>query len=176
MLKELNEDKLFPKLNIIVCCTKSGIIGDAKPKEGSNGLLWHSKEELLNFKRITDGNVVVFGYNTSKFIPLDLIRKTRDVVIIRPGIFMKDIVNRFKGTGKDIFICGGAYTYKHAINAYDIDTLYVSVLKDHVEVQFTENPLFFNYQDYINNKNYSCEIIDSFNDFTLYKFSKINRS
>ena len=130
------------KLNMIVCVAKDNLIGDSNPT--GNGLLWHSKEELKYFKDITSGNVVVFGENTAKVVPIELMKKDRDVEVLKLGEnTVMSIMKKYTDTGKDIFICGGYGVYKSTLDFYDFDEIYVSKLKEHVEVKHAENPLYF---------------------------------
>ena len=62
-----------PKLNMIVCVAENNLIGDKVPE--GNGLLWHSLEELNYYKSKTVGNVVLFGENTAKYVPINLMKK-----------------------------------------------------------------------------------------------------
>ncbi len=130
------------KLNMIVCVAKDNLIGDANPT--GNGLLWHSKEELKYFKDITSGNVVVFGENTAKVVPLDLMKKDRCVEILKyEENTLQSIMMNYVDSDKDIFICGGYSVYRSLLDVYDFDEIYLSRLKDHVEVKHAENPLYF---------------------------------
>ena len=45
--------KKYERLKMIVCVGENNLIGDKVPS--GNGLLWHSKEELLYYKSITTG-------------------------------------------------------------------------------------------------------------------------
>lgn len=163
----------FPKFKMIVCMTKDGLIGDAEPEPGTNGLLWKSKEELKFFKEKTMGNVIVVGYNTAKYMPLSLIRKTRDVEIHSHDMFISDLQDKYKNTNKDIFICGGAKTYQTYLENYDylsgehFEEIYVSVLKDHVKVKECHKPLYF---PNIKAKGYICVKREEYNDFISYVF------
>lgn len=65
--------KKYERLKMIVCVGENNIIGDKVPS--GNGLLWHSKEELLYYKSITTGQVTLFGENTAKFVPIDWMKK-----------------------------------------------------------------------------------------------------
>ena len=62
-----------PKLKMIVCVGENNLIGDKVPT--GNGLLWHSMEELQYYKSKTIGNVVLFGENTAKYVPINLMKK-----------------------------------------------------------------------------------------------------
>ena len=65
------------ELKLIVCLGKDGLIGDSNPV--GNGLLWHSKEELSYYKEKTVGNIVLFGKNTGVVVPVELMKKNREV-------------------------------------------------------------------------------------------------
>lgn len=169
MLKRLNEDLKYPRLNLIVCTNKNGVIGDRNPEEGSNGLLWHSSEELQTFKKITNGHVLIFGTNTAKYVPIEKMKGTREIYIWDGKISLEELMEKYKGTGKDIFICGGAYTYEYFIKNYYIDSFFISVLKEHVEVKEPKEPLYFYLNDErireITNEPDRISISHSFNDF-----------
>ena len=154
-------------VNMIVCVAKDNLIGD-RNAEG-NGLLWHSKEELLFFKEKTVGNVVVFGKNTAKYVPIKLMEKTRDVVVISSKDRFEDIVEKYKNSGKDIFICGGATVYKHYLETYPMDRLYVSRLKDHVEVKKPTSPL---YLPEVEKYGYEVVAKEEHEDFISYIYEK----
>ena len=153
------------EVNMIVCVAEDNLIGDKNPT--GNGLLWHSKEELNYFKEKTIENVVIFGKNTAKCVPIDLMRKNRDVIVISSKDNFNDIIDEYKYTDKDIFICGGATIYKDFLEKYKMDNIYVSVLKPHIKVNKPNEPLYFP-----DLKDYGYEIVENieYNDFIVYKF------
>ena len=115
-----------PKLNMIVCVAENNLIGDKVPE--GNGLLWHSLEELNYYKSKTVGNVVLFGENTAKYVPINLMKKNREVIVLTLDSKLKDIMEQYKDSGKDIFICGGYTIYKYYLDNYEIDEIYISKL------------------------------------------------
>lgn len=153
------------EVNMIVCVAENNLMGDKNPE--GNGLLWHSKEELNYFKEKTIGNVVIFGKNTAKCVPIELMKKNRDVIVISSKDNFNDIVDQYKYTDKDIFICGGATVYKDFLEKYKMDNIYVSVLKSHIDVKKPNKPLYFP-----NIEEFGYEIVESveYNDFTVYKY------
>lgn len=157
-----------PKLNMIVCVADNNLMGDKNPT--GNGLLWHSKEELGYYKERTIGHVTIFGKNTAKCVPLDLMRKTREVIVISSQDNFQEIIDKYTGSGKDIFICGGATVYKSYLEKYDFDNIYVSRLKPHIEVEKTNSPLYFPKVE-----EYGYEVVESkeYNDFIAYTYRKI---
>lgn len=159
------------KLNVIVCCSPTGVIGDSNPEEGSNGLLWHSSEELKCFKEITKGNVLIFGTNTAKYVPIEKMKKNRDIYVWDGSITLESIIEKYKGTGKEIFICGGAYTYEYFIKKYYIDNFYISILNNSVKIKDAKKPLHFylnreDINDLINDPNRGSSLV-RYHDFDL---------
>lgn len=108
-----------PKLKMIVCVGENNLIGDKVPT--GNGLLWHSMEELQYYKSKTIGNVVLFGENTAKYVPINLMKKNREVIVLTLESRLEDIMKQYEDSGKDIFICGGYTIYKYYLENYEID-------------------------------------------------------
>ena len=157
-----------PEINMIVCVAENNLIGDKTPS--GNGLLWHSKEELAYYKEKTVGNVVIFGKNTAKYVPLEFMKKNRDVIVISSKDNFDEIVKRYMGTDKKIFICGGATVYKAYLEKYSMDNIYISVLKSHIQVSTPNNPLYF---PSVENYGYSIYDTKEYNDFIAYTYKKL---
>lgn len=155
------------EFNMIVCVAENNLIGDKNPI--GNGLLWHSKEELQYYKSLTVGNVVVFGENTGKVVPIENLKKTRDVHILKMGDKIEDILSMYSNTDKKIFICGGATIYRYFLENYQLDKIYISRLKNHIEVKEAVTPLYFPNVDKFGYKKYS-EI--EYNDFVAEVYVK----
>lgn len=155
------------KINMIVCVAENNLIGDKNPE--GNGLLWHSKEELGYYKERTVGNVVVFGKNTAKYVPLELMKKNREVVVVSSKDNFDEIVKRYEDSGKDIFICGGATVYRAYLEKYKMDNIYLSKLKSHIEVKIPSEPLYFP-----NLEEYGYKVVEEkeYNDFVAYTYRK----
>lgn len=155
------------KINMIVCVAENNLIGDKNPQ--GNGLLWHSKEELNYFKEKTVGNVVIFGKNTAKYVPIELMKKNREVVVISSKDNLDEIIGRYEGSGKEIFICGGATVYDFYVKNYPLDTIYLSRLKPHIEVATPTSPLYFpNIEEF----GYKIKNEVEYNDFIAYSYQK----
>ena len=156
-----------PKLNMIVCVGENNLIGDRVPE--GNGLLWHSMEELNYYKSKTIGNVVLFGENTAKYVPINLMKKNREVIVLTLDSKLEDIMEQYKNSGKDIFICGGYTIYKYYLDNYEIDEIYISKLKPHVEVAHASNPLYFP-----DVEKYGYRLVSEidYNDFTATIYKK----
>lgn len=155
------------KLNMIVCVGKDNLIGDKVPS--GNGLLWHSMEELNYYKSKTIGNIVLFGKSTAKYVPINLMKKNREVIVLSRDTKIEDIKEQYKDSGKDIFICGGYTIYKYFLDNFEIDEIYVSKLKEHIEVAEAHNPLYFpNIEEY----GYKPVSQTEYNDFVAYIYKK----
>ncbi|MDH6458022.1 dihydrofolate reductase [Fusobacterium sp. PH5-7] len=156
-----------PKLNMIVCVGENNLIGDRVPE--GNGLLWHSMEELNYYKSKTIGNVVLFGENTAKYVPINLMKKNREVIVLTLDSKLEDIMEQYKNSGKNIFICGGYTIYKYYLDNYEIDEIYISKLKPHVEVAHASNPLYFP-----DVEKYGYKLVSEidYNDFTATIYKK----
>lgn len=156
-----------PKLNMIVCVGENNLIGDRVPE--GNGLLWHSMEELNYYKSKTIGNVVLFGENTAKYVPINLMKKNREVIVLTLDSKLEDIMEQYKNSGKDIFICGGYTIYKYYLDNYEINEIYISKLKPHVEVAHASNPLYFP-----DVEKYGYKLVSEidYNDFTATIYKK----
>lgn len=86
----------------------------------------------------------MFGTNTAKYVPIKLMEKTRDVVVMSSKDKIEDVIKKYENTGKELFICGGATVYKYYLENYPLDKLYISKLKENVEVK--EAKIHFIYQ------------------------------
>ncbi|VWL85029.1 hypothetical protein OMES3154_00306 [Oceanivirga miroungae] len=150
---------------MIVCITKDNLMGSKNAM--GNGLLWDVKEELNYFKEKTMGHSLLFGVNTSKYVPIDKIRKTRDVYILDYSVDVPKLIEKLEGENKEIFICGGYNTYKYFLEKYIPSEIYVSILKDHVLIKESENKLYFpKLEEY----GYKKEMIKEYDDFYAYVY------
>ena len=128
-------------LKLIVCTAKNNLIGDKNPQ--GNGLLWHSKSELLHYKNLTLNNIVLFGKTTTNVVPIELMKKTREVVILDRDTDINKILHHGISSNKDIFICGGLTIYEYFLKYFQIDEIIISRLKDHITVEKPITPLYF---------------------------------
>lgn len=93
-------------------------VGKNRELGKNNGLIWHFKEDMKFFKDTTMGHTVVMGFNTYKSLPGDLPGRHIIVVSFDPvdnveyvnGI--EPIIEKYKDSHEEIFICGGASIYK----------------------------------------------------------------
>lgn len=107
-------------LSIIVAVAENGIIGD------NNSLLWHIREDMLRFRRITSGHPVIMGRKTFESIGRPLPNRT-NVVVSRRNIAIEgctvvhslDEATAAFPAEEEIFIIGGAQIYAQALPIAD---------------------------------------------------------
>jgi len=135
--------KYYKNLKLIVCVGKDNLIGDRTPDENSNGMLWHIKEELIYFKNKTIGNTVLFGGTTAKYVPVELMKKNREVITLHRNMDIPKLIEDLTLQNKTIFIAGGYSIYKYFLDNFEIDEIFLSKIKDSVEVKKAVEPLYF---------------------------------
>lgn len=114
-------------LSIIVAVADNGTIGD------KNSLLWHIREDMLRFKRITTGHPVVMGRKTYESIGRPLPNRT-NVVISRQNMAIEGctVVHSLEEAialfphDEEIFVIGGAQIYAQALPI--ADKLYLTLV------------------------------------------------
>uniref|UniRef100_UPI0035618124 dihydrofolate reductase n=1 Tax=Fusobacterium nucleatum TaxID=851 RepID=UPI0035618124 len=163
------EKRYYKNLKLIVCVGKDNLIGDRTPDEGSNGMLWHIKEELIYFKSKTVGNTVLFGGTTAKYVPIELMKKNREVIILHRNMNIPKLIEDLALQNKTIFIAGGYSIYKYFLDNFEIDEIFFSKIKDSVEVKKAVEPLYFP-----NIKDYGYKIVDKkdYEEFIAYVYKK----
>ena len=152
-------------LKLIVCVGPNNLIGDRMPQ--GNGMLWHIKEELLYFKNLTIGNTLLFGASTAKVVPIELMKKNREVIILHRNMNVPKLIDDLSLQNKTIFICGGYSIYKYFLDNFEIDEIYLSKIKADVKVNEAREPLYLPRVE-----DYGYEIVSSkdFEEFTAYVY------
>ena len=161
--------KYYKNLKLIVCVGKDNLIGDRTPDENSNGMLWHIKEELIYFKNKTIGNTVLFGGTTAKYVPVELMKKNREVIVLHRNMNIANLIEDLTLQNKIIFIAGGYSIYKYFLDNFEIDEIFLSKIKDTVEVKKAVEPLYLP-----NIEDYGYKIVDKkdYEEFTAYVYKK----
>ena len=139
-------------VNIIVAVTENDAIGK------DNKLLFHLKEDMRNFKQLTNGNVVVMGRKTFESIGKPLENRV-NVIISRVKHEDKDNVKwvesleeamkKAKEYEKDIYIIGGGSIYKEALEKDIVDKIYLTRIKKRVNDADTFFPRLDYYDKWI---------------------------
>ncbi|WP_339012222.1 dihydrofolate reductase family protein [Fusobacterium animalis] len=163
------EKKYYKNLKLIVCMGKDNLIGDRTPDENSNGMLWHIKEELIYFKNKTVGNTVLFGGTTAKYVSIELMKKNREVIVLHRNINVPKLIEDLTLQNKTIFVAGGYSIYKYFLDNFEIDEIFLSKIKDSVEVKKAVEPLYFP-----NIEDYGYKIVDKkdYEEFIAYVYKK----
>ena len=101
-------------ISIIAAIGKNNELGK------DNDLIWHIKEDLTNFKRITMGKKIVMGAKTYKSLPKKL--EGREYIVlshslknIENGTVFSDfdkLLNYLQSLDEEVMIIGGASIYK----------------------------------------------------------------
>lgn len=161
--------KYYKNLKLIVCVGKDNLIGDRTPDENSNGMLWHIKEELIYFKNKTIGNTVLFGGTTAKYVPIELMKKNREVITLHRNMNVPKLIEDLTLQNKTIFVAGGYSIYKYFLGNFEIDEIFFSKIKDSVEVKKAVEPLYFP-----NIEDYGYKIVDKkdYEEFIAYVYKK----
>jgi dihydrofolate reductase len=106
------------KCELIVACTKDGIIGY------NNKIPWHIPEDLKYFRNTTLNSIVIMGRKTFESLPNGYLKNRINIVItnkkiINPNVIFTNYENIFSVIEKmqteenrKIFIIGGSEIYK----------------------------------------------------------------
>ena len=161
--------KYYKNLKMIVCVGKDNLIGDRTPNENINGMLWHIKEELMYFKSKTIGNTVLFGGTTAKYVPIELMKKNREVIVLHRNMNVAKIIEDLTLENKTIFIAGGYSIYKYFLDNFEIDEIFFSKIKDSVKVKEAVEPLYLP-----NIEDYGYKMVDKkdYEEFIAYVYKK----
>lgn len=154
------------KVIIIVAVSENDAIGK------DNELLFHLKEDLKNFKKLTTDNVVVMGRKTFESIGKQLPNRINVVVSRKYGNRTKvndnlcyvnsfdEAINMAKKfyVCKDIYIIGGGQIYKEALEKGVVDEIILTRVKKRIDDADT----FFPKLDYY--KDWTIENVESYNE------------
>lgn len=110
-------------IKIIVAVGKNGEIGR------NNSLIWHLKDDLRRFRRLTTGNTVVMGRKTFESLPNGPLPERRNIVLSRnkdyeaPGALVVGSLKEalaLREENETMFIIGGESIYKDALPMVDV--------------------------------------------------------
>ena len=158
-------------IKAILCCDLKGGIGK------DNDLLFHNKEDMKFFKKTTEDNAVIMGYNTylslgSKPLPnrFNIVLTDRIIEIKENMATTRDLkgaIDIYNKMGVDLYVIGGAYVYNQCLQMDLIDEVYVTVVKEVVEDADTHIDL-----NLFRNFNKVERIKDISDKVTIWKLSK----
>ena len=116
-------------VSIIVAVAENGAIGN------QNSLLWHIKEDMQLFRRVTSGHAVVMGRKTFESLGRPLPKRTNIVITRQPLAIegctvvhsLEEALAACPEGEEECFIIGGAQIYEQALPL--ADRLYLTVVE-----------------------------------------------
>lgn len=119
-------------VKLIVCTDLQGNIGR------NNNLLLHMREDMKFFKKQTNGNIVVMGYNTWLSLPNKPLPNRKNIVLTDENISnvttSNNIFKILETYGKeDIYIIGGAYVYNECLRLGIVDEILITIVPTVIE-------------------------------------------
>lgn len=137
---------------IIVAVSENDAIGK------DNKLLFHLKEDMQNFKRLTTSNVVIMGRKTYESIGKPL-KDRINIVISRSDNkdeenliwvhSLEEAMKKAKEYEKDIYIIGGGSIYKEALEKDIVDKIYLTRINKRINDADTFFPRLDYYDKWI---------------------------
>ena len=125
--------------NLIACINKNNALG----KDGD--LLYHIKDDLINFKRVTKDNIVIMGRKTFDSLPNRPLKDrvniiiTRDIQYKQEGCYIVHSIKECyelceeKFSNSLCFVIGGSEIYNEFIKNDLIDTAFLTEVEDESE-------------------------------------------
>ena len=133
------------RISLIACINKVNALGK------DNELLYHIKEDLANFKRLTLGNIIIMGKTTYESLPKKPLPNRTTIIISSDEdynpqtsdgsdiVYVCDTIESALLTaeticdGKEVFVVGGASIYNQFINQGLVDTMFLTLVDDETE-------------------------------------------
>lgn len=126
------------RFNLIVCVNNKGVIGR------NHDLLYHIRNDMQNFKRLTTNHVVIMGSTTFESLPVKPLKNRVNIVITRNVNKYKEIegviaVNSLEEAIKksanyaEVFVIGGASIYNQFLDKGIINRVILTEVDDDSE-------------------------------------------
>lgn len=161
-------------LSIIVATGLGGEIGL------NNKLLWHLKNDMINFKTLTMNHTIIMGRKTYLSLPRRLPNRKHIVLSRQYGscndkeiILTKNVnelIDKYQNSDEEVFIIGGEQIYKRFLPY--VDKIYLTKVHE----RFPEADAFFNFDL----KLFECIKLDVYKqdenneyDFVIYELKRI---
>lgn len=128
-----NNDLWF---QVVVAVNLKGVIGK------DNKLPWKSKEDLANFKQLTEGHTIVMGRKTFESLGRRLPNRYHVVVSSNvayknrkyyPDLVVTDLEEVFNLRKGPIFLIGGAKVIEEAFKLDLVDRIYLTTVHDETD-------------------------------------------
>lgn len=132
------------RFKIIACVNNKFALGK------NNDLLYHIKNDLKNFRRMTQNNIVIMGRNTFESLPSKkplpnrvniVMSTTNDLEITEPNMYVVTSLEELENLlythdewgEKDLYVIGGASIYRFFLDNNLVDTIYLTEVIDNTE-------------------------------------------
>lgn len=127
------------KLNVIVAADLDGAIGHSE----TNSIPWRLSADLRRFKQLTSGYPVIMGLNTFRSLPNGplpnrlniiltsrphLIEDTSDALVTHSSLSDAITYCKKQLNVEHAFIIGGARIYADALENFEVDTIYKTLV------------------------------------------------
>jgi len=122
----------------IIAQSGNGVIGKA------NRLPWSIKEDLHNFRKLTEGGIVVMGRKTYESLPVKKLKNRVNIILTREqkeseieGVYFCSVegcvkkCKELEHSEKRIFIIGGEEIYGEFLDVYT--TIYITKIEGEIE-------------------------------------------
>ena len=105
-------------ITIIVACDRHNLIGDS---QSPSGMPWHHAEDFAHFKKTTLNHTILMGRKTYEAIGRPLPKRQTLVLSSQPLDLpegarwvssLEEVLQAYRQSGEDLYICGGASIYK----------------------------------------------------------------
>lgn len=129
------------KINLVVCINNKNALGK------NNELLYHIPSDLANFKRLTNGGVLIMGKNTYESLPKKPLPNRKTIIICdeedyipqasEEVLVIDSIDNAMQLAetlgNENVFVVGGASIYRQFMELGLVDKMYVTRVNDDIE-------------------------------------------
>ena len=140
----------------------------------NNALIWHLKEDMKFFRRMTKGHTIVMGRKTFESLPGMLPKRhhiiiTRDLSYSKEGIeifhSIEDFIEAYKEKKEEVFVIGGGQIYSQLLpysshlylteidHEFDADVFYPEFNREdyycNVLTDFEEDGIHYRHIEYI---------------------------
>ena len=126
------------KISLIVCINNNNVIGN------DNDLIYHIKEDLQNFKRLTTNNVIIMGRKTYESLPTRPLQNRINIIITRDYNYnvtdenvyivhsVEEAISLCEKEFNDIecFVIGGGQIYSEFLEKDYINRMYITKICD----------------------------------------------
>ncbi|QZE12262.1 dihydrofolate reductase [Mycoplasma sp. Ms02] len=154
-------------IKAILAMTKDGVIGKG------NELPWDIPEELMHFKRVTDGKILLFGQNTFDNLKIKwgnrkvyVLTRNKELKSEDPNVKyinnLREVLKHYETGEKDLYICGGLEVYEQTLQY--ADEAIITLIKEDYEGDKVLNTYFWDW--------FTVEKVDAYQDFDVYYCKK----